>query len=413
MTAYSFAVLKIRDFRILLLTRLMVAMAVQAQAVIVGWQIYSLTKSPFMLGLAGLIEAIPALSCALFAGHVVDTSRPYRVLATCMAAFAANMTMLFLVGGGVIALEKNTLVICILCGVFLSGIVRSFIMPSTFSLLPRIVPRNHIPAASAWQTSGFQTGVICGPAIAGLLYGGYGPKIAWLMPLALICTGFVLSLVLSADHRNFRGQGKREPGLTSIKAGWSFILSNGLLLSVMALDMFAVLFGGAVSMLPAFADRVLHLGSEGLGLLRAAPAIGAVGTTLFFAVKPLKVIKGATLLVVVSGFGISIICFGMSTMFGFSMLFLAFSGAFDSVSMIIRQTLMQWLTPDDMRGRVSSVNSMFIISSNEIGAFESGVAAQLFGLVPSIIIGGIATLMVVAATAGISPKLRHTAVKAE
>jgi len=198
--------------------------------------------------------------------------------------------------------------------------------------------------------------------------------------------------------------------MKSIVAGWKFILQKPVLLSVMTLDMFAVLFGGAVAMLPAFADQVLHVGSEGLGALRAAPALGAMVTALFLAVRPMRHLSAKRLLWVVAGFGVCMIGFGLSHIFWLSMLLLILSGMFDCVSMVIRSTLMQLLTPDNMRGRVSSVNSMFVISSNEIGAFESGTVARLIGLVPSVVLGGFATLLVVGVTALLSPQLRRTVV---
>jgi len=411
--ALSFSVLRIRDFRILLLVRLFGTTALQAQAVIVGWQIYSLTHDPFLLGLVGLAEAVPAILCALVAGHIVDVNKPYRILMACLFALAANMLFLMLVGGGTIPLEKHTLVMCIFAGVFVSGLVRSFIIPASFSMQPQIVPREQLPAASAWLTSAFQIGIIGGPAVAGLLYGGYGPHVAWMFPVSLMLAEFFLVCFISKKHRSYKSDAKREKAAASIKAGWRFIWTNPILLSVMTLDMFAVLFGGAVAMLPAYADQVLHIGSEGLGVLRAAPAFGAVVVTLLLAVRPLKQVRGDLLLWSVAGFGACIIGFGMSKMFWLSFVCLLLSGAFDSVSMVVRQTLMQWLTPMDMRGRVSSVNSMFIISSNEIGAFESGVAARFLGLVPSIIFGGVGTLAVVAITALASPKMRKLVVRAE
>ena len=201
--------------------------------------------------------------------------------------------------------------------------------------------------------------------------------------------------------------------MQSIRGGFQFILNNPVLLSVMILDMFAVLFGGAVAMLPAVADQILHVGSEGLGALRAASAVGAILMAMFLAIRPFRTIRATTLMWVIAGFGACIIGFGLSESFAVSMLFLVLSGMFDSVSMVIRGTLMQWLTTDEVRGRVTSVNSMFIISSNEIGAFESGVAAKLLGLAPSIVFGGAMTLLVVASTALLSPKFRRTQVKAE
>ncbi len=394
----------------MLLTRVFATMALQAQALIVGWQIYSLTKSPFILGLTGLAEAVPAICCAFFSGHIVDISRPYRVFLLCLAALTVNMLVLFLLAGGIVPAPGGHLVICIFAGVFFSGLARSFIMPASFSLLPQIVTRPQIPGAMAWLSSGFQLGIISGPAIAGLMYGGYGARITWLFPVSLMLASFLMLVGIGTTARSYRNAQKREPAMQSIRAGWGFIIHNKTLLSVMALDMFAVLFGGATAMLPAYADRVLHIGSEGLGLLRSAPAIGAIVTALIMAVWPLKHIRAAMLLWVVAGFGACMVGFGLSTSFLVSLLFLACSGAFDSVSMVIRSTLMQLLTPDAMRGRVSAVNSMFIISSNEIGAFESGTAANLLGLVPSVVFGGIITLAVVATTALISPAMRKLVV---
>ncbi len=222
-----------------------------------------------------------------------------------------------------------------------------------------------------------------------------------------------MALLISKPHRQHKSSEQREPAVQSIKAGWKFILGNRVLLSVMALDMFAVLFGGAVAILPAFADTVLHIGSEGLGMLRAAPAIGSISMALFLALRPMQHIRARTLLWVITGFGVCMIGFGLSQHFLVAAFFLMLSGAFDSVSMVVRGTLMQLLIPERMRGRVSAVNSMFIISSNEIGAFESGAAASLLGLVPSILFGGAMTLLVVASTALLAPPLRRLVINTE
>ncbi len=409
----SFNVLKLRDFRHLLFTRVFALMALQAQAVIVGWQVYSITKDPLMLGLTGLTEAVPAIVCALFAGYVVDISRPHFIYFACLGTLVLNTLMLYLIAGGHVAAPGGNILFWIFLGIFISGLARSFIMPASFSLLSQIVPRAQIPAASAWLNSGFQTAAISGPAIAGIIYGGYGVTIAWLLPMIFMSLAFIMITGMSAVPKSYRSGAKQEPAAKSIKAGWHFILTNPVLLSVMALDMFAVLFGGVVAILPAYADEVLHVGSEGLGILRASPAMGAIFMALILAMYPIKVVRGKTLLVVVSGFGLCMIGFGMSDLFWVSVILLALSGAFDSVSMVIRATMMQLLTPDAMRGRVSSVNSMFIISSNEIGAFRAGFAAKFLGLVPSIIIGGIATLGVVAATLWLSPKLRKAEIRAD
>jgi MFS family permease len=411
--ALSYDVLKNRDFRRLLATRLCGIFALQAQAVIVGWQVYSLTKNPLMLGLVGLTEAIPAIIFALFAGHLVDKSRPHFVFRACLLVHCIISLVLLVVAGGLIATSNSTILIALFVCVFLSGLARSFIMPASFTLLSRIVPRHDMPAATAWMTSGFQLAAIAGPAIAGLVYGGYGVTVAWCMPMAFLLCAVVMISTISRDHRMFKNKDSREPTLKSMAAGWRFVIGNKVLLPIMMLDMFAVLFGGAVAILPMFVDQILHSGSEGLGLLRASPAVGSIITALYFALNPMKTIRGRTLLMVVTGFGICMLGFALSTTFIVAAIFLALSGAFDSVSMVIRGTLMQLLIPDSMRGRVSALNSMFIISSNEIGAFESGLAASMFGLVPSLIFNGAMTLCVAGAATCFYPPLRQLAVQTD
>jgi MFS family permease len=412
MSSLSISILRLRDFRLLLLTRMLTSMALVSQAVIVGWQIYSLTRDPFMLGLTGLVEAVPAIACALIAGHIVDISRPHRVYMICISVLMLNMFFLTLVGGGFIEMPKHQLLLCLFTGIFISGLARSFIMPSAFALLPQIIPRKDLPASSSWLTSGFQIAAVGGPALAGLIYGGYGARGAWMLPAFLLLFAFIIICRLPTPT-HAREARERESAVKSITDGWKFILGNSTLLPVMTLDMFAVLFGGAVAMLPAFADQVLHVGSEGLGALRAAPALGAVITALIFALYPMKNMSARRLMWMVAGFGLCMIGFGLSKYFWLSMFFLALSGAFDSVSMIVRGPMMQLLTPEHMRGRVSAVNSMFIISSNEIGAFESGLAAKIFGLSLSVVLGGIVTLGVVATTALAAPKFRKTVVNAD
>ncbi len=405
MKSLSFELLKLRNFRFLLLTRMFAVAALQAQAVIVGWQIYEITGSVWLLGLTGLVEAVPAVLCALFAGHVVDVSHPKKIYAACLAALCLNTLLLVFFAGGYAGLADQAVVLVIFSGIFISGLARSFIMPSAFALLPMIVRRENISEASSWQTMCFQIAAIGAPAVAGLVYGGYGVQVAWMFPCLMMVLATLMVLAMRV-HKDPIAKDKRPKAWRNIKEGWVFLLHNRALLSIMSLDMLAVLFGGAVAILPAFADSVLQTGPEGLGLLRAAPAVGAVFTALYFALRPMRQITAVRLLIVVGGFGLSIIGFGLSTSLWMALLFLALSGAFDSVSMVIRSTLTQLLTPEHMRGRVSSVNSMFIISSNELGAFVSGSSAAIFGLVPSIIIGGTGTLVVVGAVAVVSKGFR-------
>lgn len=406
MNRLSLNVMRIPAFRVLLCSRICVLMALQAQAVIVGWQVYSITKSPLMLGLTGLAEAVPAIACAFFAGHFVDTANPRKIYILALGALLLNTIALFYFAGGFSGLGDQGILIAIFSGIIFSGFARSFIIPSAFALLPMIVKREEFAEANSWQTAGHQITFILGPTIGGLLFGAYGGDIAWLFVVIMMVLAVSSALLLRLKQEPVRAE-KRPAALQSIKEGWVFLLENRTLLSVMALDMLAVLFGGAIAMLPAFADQVLFVGAEGLGLLRAAPAIGAIITALYFAVMPMRRITSMRLLIVVAGFGLSMIGFGASTSFALSLLFLALSGAFDSVSMVIRSTLTQILTPDHMKGRVSSVNSMFVISSNELGALQSGLAATVFGLVPSVILGGSATLVVVALTAALSKSFRR------
>ncbi len=405
MTKLSFTVLRNKHFRLLLLTRMFALTAMQAQAVIVGWQVYEITGSVLMLGLTGLAEAIPAISCALFAGHFVDTHHPRRIYALCLGGLALNTLALFILAGGIVDIHDTPLLIAIFGGIIASGFIRSFIAPSTFALLPMLVKRENYSAATSWQTAGHQVAFIGGPAIGGLIYGGYGAGGAWFFAFFLMAMASMLAFSLKVNDER-KKEAIRPPAMKSIKEGWVFLLKNRALLSIMSLDMLAVLFGGAVAILPAFADQVLGVGPEGLGILRAAPAVGAILTALWFAVYPMRTITAVRMLIVVAGFGVSMIGFGLSTSFISALLFLCLSGAFDSVSMVIRGTMTQILTPDNMKGRVSAVNSMFIISSNELGAFESGVAAAAFGLVTSILIGGVGTLVVVGAVAALSPSFR-------
>jgi MFS family permease len=317
-----------------------------------------------------------------------------------------------LIAGGFVSTGHFSILPFLFAGVFISGLARSFYMPASFTLLSQTVKKIDMPAASAWMSGSFQAAAIGGPAIAGLIYAGFGARIAWFLPLFALTACFAAICAIRVE-KLLRDKEHRLPALRSIREGWEFILKNPVLLSVMALDMFAVLFGGAVAMLPAFADQVLKTGAEGLGILRAAPAVGSVSMALYLALNPMKIISARKLLIAVTGFGVCMIGFGLSKSFILSLCFLAGSGAFDSVSMVIRGTLMQLLTPDAMRGRVSSVNSMFIISSNEIGAFESGLAAKLIGLVPSVVFGGFGTLFVAGMTSILSPKFRRTEVRSD
>lgn len=407
------SVFEIPDFKILVFTRLCMYTALQTQAVIVGWQIYQMRKDPLLLGLIGLAEAIPAIGSAFVSGHFVDVKRPAKIYQWSMFMLFLNSSMLFVAISPFVPLTDDGRIALLFSAIFLSGAARSFATPSVYSLVPQIVGRARIAESAAWHGSIYQVATIVGPTVGGLLYGFLGPQIAFAIPVLLLSFAFSTTYLLSPEAKRLRSNSAHEPFLKSIAAGIQFAFGNKVLLSAMALDMFSVLFGGAVAVLPIFADQILHVGSTGLGFLRAAPSFGSIIVGLAFAVRPMRVISGRTLLLVVAGFGLSTLAFALTTNFWLALFFLAASGAFDGVSMVIRSTIEQLLTPDHMRGRVSSVSSVFITSSNEIGAFESGVAAKIMGLVPSLLFGGAMTLVVVVVTAWLVPSLRHTRIDLE
>jgi MFS family permease len=406
----------IPDFRVLVQTRLFSAMALQIQAVIIGWQIYQLRPDPLLLGLAGLVEAVPAIGASFISGHMVDVHRPARILQLSLIVLLLNSLLLFAAVSSISIMPTQIILVCLYVGVFISGMARSFSSPSMFSILPQIVPRSMIGSAAAWNSSTYQFASIVGPALGGLVYGFFGAKFAFLTPVFLQLAALWAASSLSPKTQAYIRESAREPFLKSIQAGIRFTFGqrgNRVLLSTMTLDMFSVLFGGAVAVLPMFAHDVFKTGPIGLGLLRAAPSLGSVCVALWMAFNPPKVVSGRTLLKVATGFGFATIGFALSTNFYLALGFLAASGAFDGVSMVIRQTILQLLTPDHMRGRVSSLSSVFITSSNEIGAFESGLAARLLTLVPSVVFGGAMTIVVVILTAWLSPELRNTKISHE
>ena len=400
----AYAVLKVGDFRLFLTFRFFTTIAFQMQGLIVGWQMYELTKDPLALGLIGLAEALPNIATALFAGHAADRYNRKRIIVWFTLLFLVGTTLLFLFSIKSLGIVAAYGVFPIYLVVMISGISRAFLYPSIIAMMSQIIPRHLYTNASTWSSTMWHVAAITGPALGGLIYGFFGVRIAYLTVLFFLLVALVLlGLVKNRPMPQF------EPGETlyqRLSSGLRFVFKNQVLLGAMSLDMFAVLFGGAIAMLPVFAAEVLMVGPQGLGFLRAAPMVGAVAMSLVMAHKPPMVHAGRYLMIGVAGFGLSIICFALSRNFYLSMGLLMLSGMFDNISVIIRATAMQLLTPDEMRGRVASVNAIFIGSSNEIGSFESGVAAKLMGLIPSVIFGGIMTLGIVGFTSKFAPKLR-------
>lgn len=392
--------LRNRSFLKLLGYRFQISLAYQIIAVVVGWHIYQLTHDTLALGLIGLAEVIPYFSFALFAGYIVDhhSRRRFGVLASLV--LGCNALVLMSVAAGWIS--SNTLIWLYAC-IASGGLARAFIGPSYNALFALVMQRSHFARAAGIGSSVFQTALVLGPALGGILVGWASISIAYLVAALFSFTASASLFMLRIDEPP---PAASTPVFASIAQGLRFVFSNQIILGAQALDMFAVLFGGAVAMLPAFVHDVFHYGPEGLGILRAAPAIGAIATGLFLAHRPPNEHAGRLLLAAVAGFGMCIILFALTSHFWLAAFLLILSGVCDGVSMVMRSTIMQLMTPDAMRGRVSAINGIFIGSSNELGAFESGVAARLMGLIPSVIFGGAMSLVIVAATARLAPALR-------
>ena len=402
-----YAALRFREFNFFLAMRFAMVFAWSMQFIIIEWEVYSLTKNPLSLGIIGLMEIIPALSMALFAGHIVDQSEKKNLLKKCILGFSIISLGLFLITNSTIknSVSSSTVLYSIYALVFLGGIVRSFLGPSVFSLLALIVPKKHYPNASTWSSSIWQLGSLSGPALAGFSISFIG--VHWSMCVVVAFSVFALLFLSQISTKPILNPKIGEPILQSLKQGVRFVFTNKTILSALSLDMFAVLFGGTMALLPIFAQDILKIGPEGFGLLRAAPAVGAVITMILSAYISLNKKAGLKLVTSIFIFGTCIIVFGLSKIFWVSVLALFLSGLVDGVSVVIRSTILQLHTPDHMRGRVASVNSIFIGSSNELGAFESGVTAKLMGVVNAVVFGGIMTLVTVTATAVIAPKFLH------
>ena len=402
-----YAALRVRDFRWFVVSMLAMTAGAQIQATVVGWQIYALTRDPLALGLIGLTEALPFIGVALFAGHAADR-RDRRTMALSALGLLCLCSAGFLVLTAAPGLVRAGHVWPLYLVVFATGFGRSWLQPARQALGAELVPRELYANAIAWRSSIWQFASVTGPALGGLLYGWAGVVAAYavagtLMTLAVAA----LALVRPRPPRPPADGAAREPMLRSLLGGIRFVRGSPIVLAALSLDMFSVFFGGAVALLPVFAAEILHVGPQGLGMLRAAPAAGSVLMSLVVAHRPPFRRAGRALLTAVAVFGVCTIGFGLSRSFPLSLALLLVAGMADNVSVVIRSTLVQTLTPEALLGRVSAVNSIFIGSSNEIGAFESGVAARLLGVQPAVVFGGVATLVVVLVTARLAPALRR------
>ncbi len=402
-----YASLRYKEFNLFLLIRFFLVMAWSMQFIIVEWEVYRLTNDPLSLGIIGLMEIIPAFSIALFAGHIVDQNEKKKVLLLCCLGFLTLSTGFWYLSFGDVQQNlgpRNTLYL-IYSLVFFGGIVRAFISPTIFSLMALVVPKKLYPNAAAWSSSVWQFSAVMGPAIAGLALHEIGVNSSLMMVLLMVLAALLFALLLK--KKAILNPKIGEPVWQSLKVGLSFVFGTKLILAALTLDMVAVLFGGAVALLPVFAKDILDVGAKGFGVLRAAPAVGSFLVMFSLAYFPILKNAGIKLLTAVFVFGFSIILFGLSTFFWLSVFALFLSGVADGVSMVIRSTILQIYTPDNMRGRVSSVTNMFVGSSNELGAFESGFTAKIMGTVPAVVFGGIMTLITVGTTTIVSPSLRQ------
>ncbi|HLP92854.1 MAG TPA: MFS transporter [Saprospiraceae bacterium] len=401
----AYAALHIPDYRRFLAMRLMTTLTVQIMSVSVQYYIYLLTDDPLMLGLIGLTEALPAIGISLWAGHLADKKNRRNILIGCISLLLVCTVALLAVALNEARLPHKTLLLSIYTIIFFTGIARGFFSPTNFAFLPQIVDRDKLQNAINWNSSTWEVASITGLALGGVIFGS-GGGIAAFATMSVLC-GLALVFTLQIKPRQVPAFDQTETALRRISEGLKFVFNNQLIIGSIAMDLFAVFFGGAVALMPVFAKDILHVGPQGAGILRASMAVGAITMAIFLAHRPLGKNAGKIMLFCVAGFGLCNIFFGLSTNFFLSCLLLLLAGMFDEVSVFIRSALVQFQTPENMKGRVSSVSSIFITSSNELGAFESGLAARFMGTVPSVVFGGLMTLGVVAFTWWRAPKLRN------
>jgi MFS family permease len=402
----SLDAMRIPEFRSLVIGRFIFIMGLRMMSTLVGWWIYNLTNAPLAIGIVGLSEFIPAVSFALYAGHIIDVSEKRKLILRGVSLYglAALLILTLSTPIGTSNLNPHFIAICIYLIIFGTGVIRSFTGPVFNVMLAQVVPKNILQNAITWNTSAFLSASIAGHAIGGFLIAGIGNTGTMIVIVLLV---FISLIVLTALKRkpslNERGEKKTWD---SVKEGLSFVFRTKELLAAVSLDLFAVLFGGAVALIPVYARDILKVGARGFGFLNGASDMGSVIIVIILTLFPIKRKQGKKLLYAVAGFGTCIIVFALSKMFWLSFGVLLLSGIMDGISVVTRGTIMQLKTPDQMRGRVMSVNSMFINSSNELGQFESGIMARLLGVVPSVVFGGCMTLMVVVFTWFRAPSLR-------
>jgi len=396
-----YAALRVGEIRLMLLAAGFTGLASRALAVVIGYQVYSITKSALAIGLLGLVEAIPAIALSLYGGHVADR-RDRRNIILCARAVSCVCACAF----AVISLDSHLAsVIALFAVVFVAGIARGFHDPAAIAFEAQVVPQHLTLNASSWFSTVWQGTAIVGPAVGGICYDLIGPVATYAGMAGLHAASTLCIASIAKKPKQVPPAG--ESIFRSIALGVRFVFGNQILVASMALDLFAVLFGGVVALIPVFAAEILKIGATGVGLLNAAPAAGGILIMLWSTRYPPIRHAGRNLMLCVAGFGVSVIVFALSTNFYLSMAALAMSGVFDGVSVVIRRAILRLHSPEHMRGRVAAVNMIFISASNELGTFQSGMAAAAFGTVRFVWLGGIATLLIVAGAAIFAPKLRR------
>ena len=388
----SFSVLGISEFRHYLIARFFFILVLSMQATLISWTIFKLTKDPFSIGLIGLFEFFPAFIMAFYAGYIIDKSDKRKLLSLSIGAnLILTISFAFITSQFASEqMDKKMLIALIYTISFGTGLARAFSGPTSFAMVGNLVPKEELANAINWHSGSWQVASVGGPALAGLLYASAGITITFSLMIVLMLIAVITSLLIKPKPP--LPSEAKETMMQSIKEGFKFVRKTKEILGVLSLDLFAVFFGGATAMLPYFSDVILKTGPQGLGLLRSAPALGALTVIILINFIPMQKKQGRTMLFCIAGFGASIILFGISELFWLSALALFISGLLDGISILVRSSVLQLKTPENMKGRVSALNSIFIMSSNELGYFESGFMARMLGVIPSVVFGGAMTI---------------------
>jgi MFS family permease len=400
----AYKALQFPEFRAYVTGNTLFTIALLIQEVVLAYEIYKITHNPLALGLIGLAEAVPFISLVLFGGHFADNRDKKTIMQVTLSLIIASSIFLLYSSTQLHSADQDFHIYSIYAVIFIIGLSKGFFSPAASSLNPFLVPKEVFANAATWNSSFWQLGSILGPGVAGFLYAYAGLSGSLITVIALLLG--VMVCIFQIDNRPVPVKTVQHESIwQSLREGIAYVFKTKIILYSISLDLFSVLFGGVIAILPIFAEDILKVGAEGLGILRAAPSVGAVVTMITLVYFPPLKHAWRNLILAIAGFGLATLVFGLSTNFWLSVTALFFTGAFDSISVVIRQTVLRFYTPDEMRGRVSSVNGVFVSTSNELGAFESGVAAKIFGPVPSVLIGAGVTLVLVSLVAITSKEL--------